>query len=658
MQVMQPERTSPMPTEGVAMVVGAGPVGVRVAQEIRRRLPNRPLVVFGAETWQPYNRIRLSSALAGELPWSQLGTDLRLPEDPLTRVHLGCAVTRIDRTARTVTDAQGGVHPYAELILATGSRPHIPDIPGTGRSGVFTFRDMDDAQRLLARRVRSRRTVVLGGGLLGLESARAMARHHTEVWVVEHNDRLMPRQLDAEGSAVLKARVETLGIRICLGDGVMAILGDRQVTGIRLRSGAIIACDTVVVATGIRPNIQLALDAGIAVGRGIKVDDAMRTADPQIYAVGECAEHRGVVYGLVAPGFEQAGVAAHALVGGQSRYPGSVASTRLKVLSTPVFSMGEAGAEQSLDAAREAVYRNETGDYRKLVIRRGRLIGALAVGPWSELASIQEALLRQRRIWPWQRERFRRTGSPWPEQERDHVAQWPATATVCNCMGVTRGTLSNAMQAGCRTAEALSAETGASTVCGSCRPLVQELVGGAPQRQAVPRAGALVTVAALTVALIVLMSAAPVSFPDSAEWSWRWDQLWRDAFYKQVSGFSLLGFMVLLGLLGLRKRVKAVRFGDFAAWRLVHVVLGAAALAVLLLHTGGRLGHGLNAALAITLIGLTVAGGLAGMIIGREHAVAVRSGRRLRRLTTSLHIAALWPLPVLLVFHILKFYWY
>ncbi|HBG31243.1 MAG TPA: nitrite reductase, partial [Gammaproteobacteria bacterium] len=147
--------------------------------------------------------------------------------------------------------------------------------------------------------------------------------------------------------------------------------------------------------------------------------------------------------------------------------------------------------------------------------------------------------------------RFRRTGSPWPEQERDHVAQWPATATVCNCMGVTRGTLSNAMQAGCRTAEALSAETGASTVCGSCRPLVQELVGGAPQRQAVPRAGALVTVATLTVALIVLMSAVPISFPDSAEWSWRWDQLWRDAFYKQVSGFSLLGFMVLLGLLGL-----------------------------------------------------------------------------------------------------------
>ena len=657
MYVMQSERAPSMPAGGTSIVVGAGPVGVRVAQEIRRRLPDRPLVVFGAETWQPYNRIRLSSALAGELSWSQLGTDLRLPEDALTQVHLGCAVARIDRSARTVTDAQGGVHLYAELILATGSRPHVPDIPGADRSGVLTFRDMDDAQRLLARRVRSRRTVVLGGGLLGLESARAMARHHTEVWVVEHNDRLMPRQLDTEGAALLKARVEALGIRVRLGDGVTAILGDREVSGIRLRSGAIIACDTVVVATGIRPNIRLALDAGIAVGRGIKVDDAMRTSDPRIYAVGECAEHRGVVYGLVAPGFEQAGVAAHALAGGQSRYPGSVAATRLKVLSTPVFSMGEIGAEQPLDGVREAVYRDAVG-YRKLMLRRGRLIGALAVGPWSELASIQEALLRQRRIWPWQRGRFRRTGSPWPEQEMQHVAQWPATATVCNCMGVTRGTLSDAIQAGCRTAEALSAETGASTVCGSCRPLVQELVGGALQRQPAPRARALVTVAALAAALIVLMSVSPVSFPDSAEWSWRWDRLWRDAFYKQVSGFALLGFMVLLGLLGLRKRMAALRFGDFAGWRLVHVVMGALALVVLLVHTGGRMGHGLNAALAVTLVGLALAGGLAGMTIGSEHAVAVRSGRRLRRLTTGLHIAALWPLPVLLVFHILKFYWY
>jgi hypothetical protein len=152
MYVMQSERAPSMPAGGTSIVVGAGPVGVRVAQEIRRRLPDRPLVVFGAETWQPYNRIRLSSALAGELSWSQLGTDLRLPEDALTQVHLGCAVARIDRSARTVTDAQGGVHLYAELILATGSRPHVPDIPGADRSGVLTFRAAAALQRLLARR--------------------------------------------------------------------------------------------------------------------------------------------------------------------------------------------------------------------------------------------------------------------------------------------------------------------------------------------------------------------------------------------------------------------------------------------------------------------------------------------------------------------------
>ncbi|PZR45833.1 MAG: hypothetical protein DI537_60570, partial [Stutzerimonas stutzeri] len=165
------------------IIVGAGPVGVRAAQELRRRSPRLPLVIFGAEAWHPYNRVRLSSALAGEVSWASVSREVILPQDALTTAHFGCAVVAIERQHRRIRDALGRAHPYAALILATGSMPHVPDIPGTGLAGVYTFRDMNDAQRLLARRVRSRRTVVLGGGLLGLEAARAMRRFNTEVWV-------------------------------------------------------------------------------------------------------------------------------------------------------------------------------------------------------------------------------------------------------------------------------------------------------------------------------------------------------------------------------------------------------------------------------------------------------------------------------------------
>ena len=644
-------------TRDPVVVVGAGPVGVRAAQEIRRRLPDAPLIVFGAEAWQPYNRVRLSSALAGELQWSAVSADVRLPEDDLTTAQFGAEVVAIDREAGAVRDATGRVQPYSELVLATGSAPHVPGIPGIRLPGVYTFRDMNDAQRLLARRIRSRRTVVLGGGLLGLESARAMRRYHTEVWVLEHAERLMPRQLDDGAARALRNHVEAAGIRVVLGLGVVEVLGDAAVAAVKLRDGDIIPCDTVVVATGIRPNIQLALASGIAVGRGIKVDDRMRTSDPRVYAVGECAEHRGVVYGIVAPGFEQAAVAAHAIAGGAASYAGSVAATRLKVLKCPVFSMGEVGAEQPVELGREQVHTLLDG-YRKVMLGRGRLIGAVAVGEWSQLSRVQEAVLAQRRIWPWQAWRFRRTGLLWPEETAQSVAHWPAAATVCNCVGVTRGALGEAMAAGCATADALAARTGASTVCGSCRPLLQDLAGcaatPAPVRGARPLTGFAVAAALLACVLAI----ASLPYPETADLAWRWDKLWRESFWKQVSGFALLGCMALLAALALRKRVRWLALGEFSGWRIVHVVLGVIALGVLVVHTGGRMGDALNGWLAAGVVGLTLAGAAAGAVIGREHALPAGRARKAREASLWVHILLLWPLPVLLAFHILKSYWY
>ena len=294
---------------------------------------------------------------------------------------------------------------------------------------------LSDAQRPFARRARSRRTVVLGGGLLGLEAARAMQRLNTQVWVIEHAPRLMANQLDDEGAALLQAQVEAAGIRVLTNARVKAVHGHGRVEGVALRGGERIDCDTVVVAAGIQPNVDLALASGLPAGRGIRVDDAVRTADPHIHAIGECAEHRGAVYGIVAPGFEQAAVAVHSLSGGRARYEGSLVATRLKVLDLPVFSMGQLGVAEGAGELRSASHGDAAGtSHRRTVTQRGRLVGALAVGACAEMSRLQEAVLARRRLMPWQLWRFRRSGSLWPAEEatmkmnRNHLALLAALA--------------------------------------------------------------------------------------------------------------------------------------------------------------------------------------------------------------------------------------
>jgi len=645
--------TQPAPV----VIVGAGPVGIRTTQELARRRPDLPIVIYGDEQSEPYNRVRLSAFLVGELDWQALTRDLALPADAAIETRYGYAVTAIDRANRCVRDSSGFEQPYSTLVLATGSLPYVPDLPGVRLPGVYTFRDVRDAHRLLARRVRSRRTVVLGGGLLGLEAARAMQRFNTEVCVVEHFTRLMMRQLDEAAAGDLLAHVRALGIEVVLGDGVRGITGDRSVTGVLLRSERVVACDTLIVATGIQPNVELAREAGLHVSRGIRVDDRMVTSDPHIHAVGECAEHRKRVYGFVAPGLEQAAVAAHGIAGGQANYRGSLIAARLKVLDLPVFSMGPVTEEERLDLGREWHYR-ANGVYRKIVTWRGRLAGAIALGPCPELGRLQEGVIRGRRIWPWQLWRFARTGSPWPEAEQENVVAWPATATVCNCTGVTRGQLGAAVAGGCCTVEALAARTGASTVCGSCRPLLAQLAGGKPATgpergwKWLLGAGGFALPAAIALALVILIPyAATVQVP------WQWDVLWRESLWKQASGFTVLGLSVLILLLSLRKRIRRFTLGDFPIWRVVHVVLGALTLAGLAVHTGGRLGSNLNFLLIASFLGVVAVGSVAGGMIALEHRLGAGAAR-LRRTWTWTHILLFWPIPILLALHVFKTYYF
>ncbi len=645
--------------EAPVVVVGTGPAGARTVQELTRRMPHRPIVWCGAERCEPYNRVHLSSLLSGDLGFDRFGSDYSIAPNAWLDRRLGCEIVAIDRDKKQIIDSYGNAQRYSYLVLAIGSHPRIPNIPNISLPGVYTFRNFADAEALYARLMRSRRTVVIGGGLLGLEAAKAMHRFNTEVVVLESAPRLMTRQLDDAGAAVLKQHIEAMGIEVRLKVGIKRIVGAEFVTGVELQNDEVIECDTIVVATGISPNVDLARRAGLAVGNGIHIDDETRTDDPFIHAVGECAEHRGVVYGLAAPGIEQATVAAGVIAGETTTYDGTISATRLKVVGMPVFSIGEVLDENLAMGTHAWSYRSpDSKTYARIVTRNGRLIGAAAVGDIADVGRLQDAVTQKRLVWSWQLWSFMRSGKVWSNTAQvAEVAQWPEATTVCNCMGVSRGQLTAVMASGCATVEALAARTGASTVCGSCKPLLAQLASSSTPMAPAPASKPLNWLAAMAGILSVLwLLPWSVPYSDTASAS-NYDFLWRDIFWKQVSGYSLLGASALTLVLSLRKRVAQFRTGEFAWWRVAHAVLGISALVGFFVHTGGRLGSNLNLVLSLSFIALTAVGAYASLVIAKEHKLGA-SGIAIRRKMVWLHVMAFWPLPTLLAFHVAKTYFF
>jgi nitrite reductase (NADH) large subunit len=657
-----PETLNHSAAAAPVVVVGTGPVGVRFAQQLHERDPSRPIVVYGREAWQPYDRVQLSSFLRGLTDWDSLTRGLDLPVAAHIDVRLHTEVLQIDRMGRRVRDSRGHWQPYDALVLALGSSARVPDLPGIGQAGVFAFRDLSDAQALQARRARSVHTVVLGGGLLGLEAARAMQRLHTQVTVIEHAPRLMARQLDDATAGALALRLEDMGIEIRTATAVKAITGLGRVTGVQLRDGERIDCDTVIVATGIVPQVRLALEAQLPIGRGIRVDDRMLTADPNVLAIGECAEHRGVVHGLVAPGLEQAGVAVNTLLGGSATYEGRVAPTRLKVAGVQVTAAGVLDAEQH-ESPLQFIRHHAPDRTLSVALSHGRLVGVAAVGDPPQLARLQAAVLARQRLAFWQVRRLRRTGCAWPADEGDGVALWPSDARVCQCTGVSRGALGEAIAAGCGDVAALCQTTQAGTVCGSCRPLLAELLSSTGAASALPatswwRSLAIATGAAAMLALAMTLTPG-IAFWNSAETSPAWHRLWTEPELKQWSGYAVLALAALGLVLTWRKRGQRLqRTGGFDAWRLAHVSLGVLALAALVAHTGARLGARLDLALVIAFLGLAWVGVVSAGMTAWQHRLPPRQLQRWRRSADWAHILLAWPLPVLLGLHVLKAYWF
>ena len=362
------------------VVVGNGMAAARLVDELAKvALGRYAVAVIGDEPRLAYNRVLLSSVLAGETQ----SHDIELKPADWWRARgvtlkYGCVATEIDVGRRELKIANEESIVFSRLVLATGSTALRLNLPGADLAGVHTFRDSRDVDRLLALAARKQRVVVVGGGLLGLEAAHGLAKAGAAVTLVHLMDRLMERQLDAPAAELLKSLVERRGIEVLLNASTARLHGETDVEGVELADGRQLTADAVIFATGIRPNVALARDAGIAVNRGIVVDDRLQTGAPDIFALGECAEHRGICYGLVEPAYEQARVLARHLAGGAVSYGGSVVATNLKVSGVSVFSAGDfIGA-----AGSELIVFNDVrqGVYKKLVIAEGRLAGAVLVG--------------------------------------------------------------------------------------------------------------------------------------------------------------------------------------------------------------------------------------------------------------------------------------
>ena len=362
------------------VVIGNGMAAARLCDELSRRALGRYAVaVVGAEPRLAYNRVLLSSVLAGEVPSSDL--ELKPTEwwrDRGITLRYGCRATAIDTTVRTVMLADGQTLEFSKLVFATGSQPIRPAIPGMALPGVITFRDINDIWTIWHRAGAGDRVVVIGGGLLGLEAAYGLAKAGARVAVLHLMDRLMERQLDTQAGAMLKRAVEAMGIEVILNADTAEISGSGRVEGVMLKDGRMIEANAVVVAIGIRASADLARAAGIAVNRGIVVDDALETNIAGIHAIGECAEHRGICYGLVEPAHEQARVLAERLAGREPRYSGSVLATNLKVSGVNVFSAGDFLGHE---ASEEIILSDPgIGLYKRFVIADGRLTGTVLFG--------------------------------------------------------------------------------------------------------------------------------------------------------------------------------------------------------------------------------------------------------------------------------------
>ena len=620
------------------------------------------IVVIGEEPRVAYDRVNLTSFFTSGSPDHLSLTTRDWYEQHGIALYTGRRVDAIDRSARCVVLDDGERLTYDQLVLATGSRPFVPRIPGTDLDGVFVYRTIEDVEAIRKYTAGRKIAAVMGGGLLGLEAAKAMQDMNMVAHVVEMAPALMPRQLDRECSETLLEQIEAKGVTTHLPKRTEAIERHGDFLMLRFDTGDSLAAEIVIISAGIRPRDELARTAGLKVAErgGIIVNDRLQTSDERIYAIGECASHDGIVYGLLAPCVQMAHVLAGRLAGGDHVFVRGDRSASLKLLGIDVTSVGEP-LEESVGS--EVIPGPKSKSHcRRLLVRGGRVVGAIGVGPWPEVDRIRDMISREKRVGFRALRRFRMQGELWA-LSTSSARDWPPESIICSCRRVTRREITTAFEQGCNTIEAIAEKTGACATCRSCEPLVADLIGEQARTKG-QSVGALGLLIASIAALVVLFAAfwiGPVSFSRSVASSrYALDALWRDEVWKQISGYSLLAITVLATLLTLRKRWK-ISLGAFGTWRMAHAFLGLASLIGVAVHTGFHLGENANFWLAACFLGLNGVGAVTGMAASMESRVdqwLARSLRAWRPRFALLHILMFWPLPVLIVVHVFCVYFY
>ncbi|MFC5447321.1 nitrite reductase large subunit NirB [Paenibacillus aestuarii] len=460
------------------VLVGNGMAGVNAIEHLLKLAPEQyDITIFGSEPHPNYNRILLSYVLAGD---SKVQDIVIHPYEWYAAnnitLYTNQTVTKIDTAAQTVTSDQGLKVAYDKLIIATGSNPFMLPLPGADKEGVMAYRTIRDCEIMMESAKTYKKAIVIGGGLLGLEAARGFLNLGMKVDVVHISDTIMDRQLDRPASKMLQAALEEQGIRFLLQKQSAEIIGDKRVTGLKFKDGTVAEADLIVMAVGIRPNVQLAKDAGLDCNPGIIVNDYLQSSVPNVYAVGECAMHRGVAYGLVAPLYEQGAVLAKRLAGVDTGpYEGSIVYTKLKVSGVDVFSGGQYNDTEGTKAIR--VHDEFSGIYKKVVIQDNKIVGAVLFGDTSDGTRLMQMIREQTDISGMGKTAILTDSSGSGSSVTGGVASMSDDAIICGCNGVTKGTICSAIrEQGLTSVEEVKNCTTASRSCGGCKPLVSDLL--------------------------------------------------------------------------------------------------------------------------------------------------------------------------------------
>jgi len=454
------------------VLIGNGMAGIRTLEEILKLNPDRfDITVFGSEPYPNYNRIQLSKVLQGDTSLKDITlNEWQWYEDNNIRLYPGETVTSINKDQQIVYTDKGKGQPFDKLIIATGSNPFMLPLPGVEKEGVIAFRNIKDTETIVEYAKKYKKAAVIGGGLLGLEAARGLLNLGMQVDVIHIHDFLMERQLDRTAGKLLQAELEMQGMNFLLQKSTIEILGKKQVSGLRFKDGSRIKADLVVMAVGIKPNVAIAQEAGIPVSRGILVNDFLETGIPNIYAVGECAEHRGMVYGLVAPLYQQGEVLAKRICEVEAEgYKGSVLSTHLKVSGVDVFSTGKIIEDDNSKVSK--MHDDLRGLYQKIIFEKGKMAGAVLYGNTKDGNKLLNFIKKGTTI----EEYLEATQNP--EKEISSVADMPDEEMICGCNGITKGAIVEAIHTqGLTTVEQVKGCTNASRSCGGCKSLVSELL--------------------------------------------------------------------------------------------------------------------------------------------------------------------------------------